>query len=272
MQPRPGYCWVHPCDTLYVEVYPADTLFSGEVRVALYVTHRRVCSHYVIDSLQAISIPLRYTHTYPAKYCSLTYHRNLLMLYPAPDSLLQRSIFRHLLGPDGDTLIHNWWMDQSQKLSGVEWDYKRLEFADSSRFLLFGFASNAPDQCFWEQSKALFATLTFSIEDTMTICLDTCFFPPGSPFGFLPKNSTESFTPITNTPLCFSLSYPAVGDVTADGIIDLGDVVFLINYLYRQGASPPHPRVADVNGDGVVDLGDVVYLINYLFKGGLAPE
>jgi hypothetical protein len=61
------------------------------------------------------------------------------------------------------------------------------------------------------------------------------------------------------------------GDANGDFVIDLGDVVSLINYLYRD-ADPPIPLEAgDVNCDGHVDLGDLVYLINYLYKGGDAP-
>ncbi|MCK4223809.1 MAG: dockerin type I repeat-containing protein [candidate division Zixibacteria bacterium] len=61
------------------------------------------------------------------------------------------------------------------------------------------------------------------------------------------------------------------GDANGDGVWDIGDVVFLINYLYK-GDPPPFPLDAgDANCDGVVDIGDVVYLINYLFRGGDPP-
>ena len=62
------------------------------------------------------------------------------------------------------------------------------------------------------------------------------------------------------------------GDCNGDGIIDLGDVVYLINYLYKGGLPPEPLEAGDANCDGVVDLGDVVYLINYLFKGGPPPS
>lgn len=63
-----------------------------------------------------------------------------------------------------------------------------------------------------------------------------------------------------------------VGDVNEDMAIDLGDVVYLLNYLFK-GYSPPDPlQAGDTNSDGVVDLGDVVYLLNYLFKGGDPPH
>ncbi len=61
------------------------------------------------------------------------------------------------------------------------------------------------------------------------------------------------------------------GDVNGDAIIDIGDVMSLINYLFI-GASAPDPLEAgDANCDGVVDIGDVVYLINYLFIDGPPP-
>lgn len=61
------------------------------------------------------------------------------------------------------------------------------------------------------------------------------------------------------------------GDANRDGIIDLGDVVYLINYLYRDGP-PPNPLAAgDANWNQCVNIGDVLYLINYLYRQGPAP-
>ncbi|MCK4224264.1 MAG: hypothetical protein KAX39_03725 [candidate division Zixibacteria bacterium] len=61
------------------------------------------------------------------------------------------------------------------------------------------------------------------------------------------------------------------GDVNGDGVIDIGDVVCLINYLYKDGPPPVPLASGDVNCDYTVDLGDVVYLLNYLYKGGPPP-
>jgi uncharacterized delta-60 repeat protein len=61
------------------------------------------------------------------------------------------------------------------------------------------------------------------------------------------------------------------GDATRDGIINGADVVYMINYLFRNG-DPPNPMQAgDCNCDGSVGGGDVVYLINYLFRDGPPP-
>lgn len=62
------------------------------------------------------------------------------------------------------------------------------------------------------------------------------------------------------------------GDVNKDWVIDIEDVVYLINYLYKGSPSPAYLIVGDCNCDSVVDVEDVVFLINYLFKGGAAPD
>jgi hypothetical protein len=61
------------------------------------------------------------------------------------------------------------------------------------------------------------------------------------------------------------------GDVNSDGAIDLGDVVFLINYLFKGGVAPDALRLGDPTADCVVDLGDVIFLLNYLYRGGPSP-
>jgi len=65
------------------------------------------------------------------------------------------------------------------------------------------------------------------------------------------------------------------GDVNDDETVDLGDVVYLLNYLYKSGPEPlclPLTACGDVTGNGVIDIGDVVHLVNYLYKGGPPPE
>jgi hypothetical protein len=61
------------------------------------------------------------------------------------------------------------------------------------------------------------------------------------------------------------------GDANGDGVINLGDVVYLITYLYRGGPAPVPLLAGDATCDGAVNLGDVVYLITYLYRGGPAP-
>ncbi len=62
------------------------------------------------------------------------------------------------------------------------------------------------------------------------------------------------------------------GDANGDGVINVTDVVYLINYLFIHGPAPDPIQAGDVNCDGVVNVTDVVYLINYLFISGPPPE
>ncbi len=61
------------------------------------------------------------------------------------------------------------------------------------------------------------------------------------------------------------------GDANHDGLVDLGDVIYLINNLFVHGPNPLPWEAGDVNCDGRLDVSDVIYLINYLFKSGPAP-
>ncbi|NIN00726.1 MAG: hypothetical protein GTO24_22370, partial [candidate division Zixibacteria bacterium] len=62
------------------------------------------------------------------------------------------------------------------------------------------------------------------------------------------------------------------GDANGDGAVGAADVIFLINYLFRNGP-PPNPLASgDENGDCEVNPADAVYLLNYLFRGGPPPR
>ncbi len=70
-------------------------------------------------------------------------------------------------------------------------------------------------------------------------------------------------------------SHPAIicGDANNSGVIEIGDIVTLISYLYKNGAAPAGPMMrGDTNNSGVVELGDIVTLISYLYKNGVAPK
>ena len=61
------------------------------------------------------------------------------------------------------------------------------------------------------------------------------------------------------------------GDANGDGIINVGDVVYLVSYLYKNGPAPSPIDAGDCNCDDIVNVGDVVYLVSYLYRGGPPP-
>lgn len=61
------------------------------------------------------------------------------------------------------------------------------------------------------------------------------------------------------------------GDANADGLVNIADVMFLVQYAFRAGATPRLIEAADANCDGKVNIGDAVYLAGFIFRGGPAP-
>jgi subtilisin family serine protease len=62
-----------------------------------------------------------------------------------------------------------------------------------------------------------------------------------------------------------------IGDANTDSIVNIGDAVFIIGYIFRSGPPPIRPVAADANCDGRINVGDAVFIIRYLFSSGPAP-
>jgi hypothetical protein len=61
------------------------------------------------------------------------------------------------------------------------------------------------------------------------------------------------------------------GDANNSGSINVADINYLVNYIFR-GGPPPRPLEAgDCNGDCTINVGDINYLVNFVFKGGPPP-
>jgi hypothetical protein len=63
------------------------------------------------------------------------------------------------------------------------------------------------------------------------------------------------------------------GNCNGDGTINILDITYLINYLYKGGPAPIPYRLCsgDANCNCTVNILDITYLINFLYKGGPAP-
>jgi hypothetical protein len=107
-----------------------------------------------------------------------------------------------------------------------------------------------------------------SLEVTVTIPYDA----PLSTVDVITCQATSRGNPSFEDDDYLAVTVSAVrGDANNDGTIDVGDVVYLVSYLYKAGPAPEIIESGDCNCDGPIDVGDVVYLVNYLFRGGPLP-
>jgi thermitase len=61
------------------------------------------------------------------------------------------------------------------------------------------------------------------------------------------------------------------GNANGSESVNLGDAVYLVNYVFREGPPPLPPEAGDADCNGQINIGDAVFLVNYTFRGGPAP-
>jgi hypothetical protein len=105
----------------------------------------------------------------------------------------------------------------------------------------------------------------------------SCTVPSGTP-GFTAVVVTNTTSSLASTPLVngFRFMTPLFirGDINADGVIDVFDMTYLLDYIFSDGPPPlPVAEAGNVNAspDGMIDVFDLTYLIDYIFSGGPAP-
>ncbi|MCP4568846.1 MAG: hypothetical protein GY841_14810 [FCB group bacterium] len=61
------------------------------------------------------------------------------------------------------------------------------------------------------------------------------------------------------------------GDANGDGVVNVGDAVFAIKYVFLGDFVSETTGAIDANCDNAINVGDAVYLIRYVFLSGPAP-
>ncbi|HSG99766.1 MAG TPA: carboxypeptidase regulatory-like domain-containing protein, partial [candidate division Zixibacteria bacterium] len=61
------------------------------------------------------------------------------------------------------------------------------------------------------------------------------------------------------------------GDADNSGTTNIGDVTFLIAYIFSGGSAPVCNDQADASGDNKTNIGDATYLITFIFSAGASP-
>ena len=61
------------------------------------------------------------------------------------------------------------------------------------------------------------------------------------------------------------------GDADDNGIVNLTDAIFNLNYLFIGGAAPTCMDSSDADNNGSLQLTDGIFILNFLFSGGAPP-
>lgn len=81
---------------------------------------------------------------------------------------------------------------------------------------------------------------------------------PATRYGTAPVNTSGT---VTYKP----------GDADRDNKVNLADIMYMVNYVFKGGAGPKPGDAGDSNCDDNLNLPDITYLVNYVFKGGPPP-
>jgi hypothetical protein len=211
-----GQCPADPndkgvCDTLYVEPYKYSCFpsFPANVEVAMYITHDVPADS--TDSLAGIVIPLCFTSSNAAANATIYPDSNKCGSQDLISALhnllfdLNKSVFRHLPSME-DPQVHNWMLDESDLGGGQEWDTRILDLTQPNAFWSSMIVLGSQDQRVGDVSKVLWLTMTITIEDTTTICIDSCFWPPTARLAFT-NDDASYYVPRHNLPFCFLAGY-----------------------------------------------------------------
>ncbi len=93
--------------------------------------------------------------------------------------------------------------------------------------------------------------------------------------GEWPQKASMFFINVMEPASCCQNRGNADGVIGVGGPIDVADLSYLVDYLFRGGAEPPCFEEGNVDGltgpGGGIDVADLSYLVDYLFRGGPEP-
>jgi len=160
-----------------------------------------------------------------------------------------------LISPADETISLN---DYPQ----FEWDLGEIPASDVYYDLLL-----SPDETFADETITRryedLTTTAFTVPDILYT--DTVYYWTVSSKNW--AGQTEGFADAFS----YELVYYTCADVDGQPGVNILDVVFLINYKYKNGPEPDPMISGDVDGTPPVNILDIVHLINSIYKDGPEP-
>ncbi len=61
-------------------------------------------------------------------------------------------------------------------------------------------------------------------------------------------------------------------DETFSGSMDIGDLVYIVAFMFLEGPPPACLAEVDFNADGEIDISDLILIVSYMFGGTILPD
>lgn len=118
--------------------------------------------------------------------------------------------------------------------------------------------------------KLIFTTNSINAGDSTMINISgySSYYPVFN--GSLLNYAPEITSPILSyNSCCIGIRGNADNDPLND--INVADLIFLVDFLFKGGPSPECEEEANADGIGIINVADLSYLVDYVFRGGSAP-
>jgi hypothetical protein len=193
---------------------------------------------WVQDSIASIIVPLTWTRTNKAKYCSLSTYWNSSTLTSCENETPIEGYpnrawrnFPQLVGDSINLIGKLKWSDHNVVVSS---DSVQVSGTWTPPHAFISLIAGNSARKWFQERDTLLATLTFRIEDSMTICIDTTCIPPG--FGTLQfvRYDAGSYIPRHKMPFGIRVN----GDGTVDTCRCPGTDVRWIDGSTEEGSKP----------------------------------
>lgn len=113
-------------------------------------------------------------------------------------------------------------------------------------------------------SQFVFSSTVPNITDTTYTLLDSLQFNT----KYWWKIQARTRVGRTSESFINSFTTWTIGDMDGSNTVDIGDLVYMVDFMFNNG-SPIDPLfIGDVNQDCMFDIADLVYFVNYMFSDG----